>query len=120
LATQAGRSVPAAVAVASGGAGVTVMLSGYATGGQLGLPLAAAVAAFAVVGGRHARGAVGVAVVGLFGLLVVGGLFAGLTTQNANLAIRRALMHGYQSCLCSADSGRGFAEDCGWFLRRRS
>src|SRR5207247_6343293 len=37
-----GRSVLLAVAVASGGAAITVMLSGYATGGEIGLPLAAA------------------------------------------------------------------------------
>ena len=83
LASRAGRSAAGAMAVAAGGAGVAIMLSGYATGGQLGLPLAAAVGVFVFVGGRPRSGAVGVAVVGLFSLLVIGRLFAGLTTLNA-------------------------------------
>ena len=37
-----GSSVPVCLAVTTAGAAVTVMLSGYATGGQIGLPLAAA------------------------------------------------------------------------------
>src|SRR5205807_1665424 len=37
-----GRSVPLVLAVACAGAALTVALSGYATGGLLGLPLAAA------------------------------------------------------------------------------
>jgi hypothetical protein len=83
LANRASRSAAVAVAIAAAGAAVTVMLSGYATGGQLGLPLAAAVGVFAFIGGRHPGGAVGVAVVALFSLLVIGKLFAGLTTLNA-------------------------------------
>ena len=39
-----GISLQAAVALTCGGAAVTIMLSGYATGGQLGLPLAAVLA----------------------------------------------------------------------------
>jgi hypothetical protein len=92
LATRAGRSVALALAVAAGGAGVTVMLSGYATGGQLGLPLAAAIGVFAFVGSRHCPGAVGVAVVGLFALLVTGRLFAGLTTQSAAVLFAAPLL----------------------------
>jgi hypothetical protein len=83
LASRAGRSTAVAVAFTASGAALGVMLSGYATGGQLGLPLAAAVGVFALVGSRFAAGAVGVAVVGLFSLLVIGNLFAGLTVQNA-------------------------------------
>jgi hypothetical protein len=83
LATRDGRSVAVALAIAAGGAGVTVMLSGYASGGQLGLPLATTIGVCAFVGSRHLPGAVGVAVVGLFALLVSGRLFAGLTTQSA-------------------------------------
>jgi hypothetical protein len=83
LASRAGRSTSVAVAVASAGAAVTVMLSGYATGGQLAIPLATAVGAFAVLGSRHAAGAVAVAVIALFTLLVVSKLFAGQTTHNA-------------------------------------
>jgi hypothetical protein len=83
LASRAGRSAAGTVAIAAGGTGVAVMLSGYATGGQLGLPLAAAVGVFVFVGGWARPGAVGVAVVGLFSLLIIGRLFAGLTTLNA-------------------------------------
>lgn len=83
LANRAGRTAAAAVAMTAVGAGATVMLSGYATGGQLGLPLAAAIGIFAVVGSRDRSSALGTAMVGLFSLLVIGRLFAGLTTQNA-------------------------------------
>lgn len=96
---QARRS-PASAALAlagtAAGAGITIMLSGYAAGGQLGVPLAAAAAAGGVlvlVGGRHSSGgagaetaaSLGVILTALFGLLVVGRLFAGLTTANAAL-----------------------------------
>jgi hypothetical protein len=83
LASQASRWVTIAVAITAAGTAVTMMLSGYATGGQLGLPLAAAVAVIAFTNSRHASGAVGVAIVTLFSLLVIGRLFAGLTTLNA-------------------------------------
>src|SRR5436190_10394904 len=43
-----GRSLPLAVSLACAGAAVTVMLSGYASGGQLGLPLAAGLAAVVI------------------------------------------------------------------------
>ncbi len=83
-----GRSVPVALAVTAAGAALTVMLSGYLTGGQLGLPLAAALAGAAVAslalrGPPWAEGAAGVGVVGLFGLLVIGRFFGDLTTAHA-------------------------------------
>jgi hypothetical protein len=85
-----GRSVPLAVAVASAGAAITVMLSGYASGGQIGLLLAAALAG--VVGASlllrqrfREEGALGVGIVGLFALLVMGRFFGQLTTSNAAL-----------------------------------
>jgi hypothetical protein len=83
LATQASRSATIAVAITAAGTAVTMMLSGYATGGQLGLPLAAAVGIIAFSDSRHASGAVAVAIVTLFSLLVIGRLFAGLTTLHA-------------------------------------
>jgi hypothetical protein len=72
------------------GAGLVVMLSGYATGGQLGVPLAASlvgVALGSLVRREHPAtdGALGVGVTGLFALLIVGRLFAGLTDLNAAL-----------------------------------
>ena len=81
-----------AMAVAAAGAAVAIMLSGYATGGQLGLPLAAASGAFAFVRARNQAGAIGVAVVGLFSLLAIGKLFAGLTTQNALVLLMAPLL----------------------------
>jgi hypothetical protein len=92
LAIRAGRSTALVVAITAAGAAVTVMLSGYATGGQLGIPLAAAVGVFVFFGGRHAPGAVGVAVVALFSLLVVSKLFAGLTTLNGILLFAAPLL----------------------------
>jgi hypothetical protein len=85
-----GLSHPVCLAGTSAGAGLTVMLSGYATGGQDGLPLAAALlgaAASAFLLSRSARGAahLGVAVLGLFSLLVIGRFFGELTSAHAIL-----------------------------------
>ncbi|AMV38462.1 hypothetical protein [Planctomyces sp. SH-PL62] len=74
--------VPLALATAIGGAGAAVMLSGYASGGMNGLPLAGAVAGGAVAAtlfrgdARHALPGFGAVV--LFGLLVVGSCFGEL------------------------------------------
>jgi len=83
LANRASRSTAIAVAMVTGGAAVTVMLSGYATGGQLAFPIATTVGVFAVLGYRHTSGAVAIVILSLFSLLVVGRLFAGVTTQHA-------------------------------------
>jgi hypothetical protein len=85
-----GNSSPAALALTCAGAGVTVMLSGYATGGELALPLAAGlaggtVASLLLSGPLRADGWLGPGVVGLFGVLVVGRFFANLTTLHAIL-----------------------------------
>ncbi|MDB5311819.1 MAG: hypothetical protein JWO38_6021 [Gemmataceae bacterium] len=84
-----GAAVPLALALVCAGAGVVIMLSGYATGGQFGFPLAGGLVGVAVVaalaGRASPRGAVGVGVVGLFALLVTSRFFAGLTTTNATL-----------------------------------
>ncbi len=91
LARQApGLSHVVCLAVASAGAGLTVMLSGYATGGQDGLPLAAALlgaSTAALVLPRSVRAAdhLGVAVVGLFSLLAIGRFFGELTSTHAIL-----------------------------------
>ncbi len=66
------------------------MLSGYATGGQLGLPLAAALAGGAIVALaasslRLSSSWVGPAVVGWFSLLVIGHFFGELTLIHAVL-----------------------------------
>ena len=86
-----GKSLPLVLALASGAAAVAIMLSGYATGGQLGLPLAAALAGAALVSfflpapEAPAEVPIGVGVVGLFGLLLIGRFFGTLTTANAAL-----------------------------------
>jgi hypothetical protein len=84
------RAIPLSLAMTAGAAGITIMLSGYATGGQLGVPLSAALAAaafasFAVAKPLEWRGAIGVGVVMLFGLLVLGRFFGDLTTLHATL-----------------------------------
>jgi hypothetical protein len=66
------------------------MLSGYATGGQFGLPLASALAgvstaALVLRGSPRAAGPLGVPIVGLFSLLVIGHFFGELTSAHAIL-----------------------------------
>jgi hypothetical protein len=83
-----GRSLPAALALTCAAAGVTVMYSGYATGGQGVLPLAGglaggAVAAVVLSGSFGTTGWLGPGVVGLFSVLVVGRFFANLTSAHA-------------------------------------
>jgi hypothetical protein len=98
LATRrGGRTALTCLAGAALGAGLVVMLSGYATGGQLGVPLAAglvgpAMASLLRRGKPGSEGALGVGVVGLFALLVVGRLFAELTTLNAALVFAAPLL----------------------------
>ncbi len=83
-----GRSLPLALALTCAGAAVTVMLSGYLTGGQLALPLSASLAgcilaSFLLYRPPHSDGWLGPAIVGLFGVLVVGRFFANLSTAHA-------------------------------------
>jgi hypothetical protein len=91
LATRSpSRAVPLALALTTAAAGITIMLSGYSTGGQLGVPLTGALAAVAIAsllisGPIEWRGAIGVGVVMLFGLLVLGRFFGDLTTLHAVL-----------------------------------
>ncbi len=80
-----GRSVPLALALTCAGAAATVMLSGYATGGQLGLPLAAALAGAALARRQAAPGLLGFGTVGLFAVLLIGRFFGQLTTAHAAL-----------------------------------
>jgi hypothetical protein len=88
-----------ALALASGAAAATVMLSGSLSEGLLGIPLAGALAGVGVAslllpGSRAPSGAVGFGVVGLFGLLLVGRLFAELTTFNAAMLFSAPLFCG--------------------------
>jgi hypothetical protein len=89
-ARYSGRMTLFVLSITSAVAGMVVMLSGYASGGQLGFPLAAALAAVAVVSLAGAespdlRGATGVGLVALFALLCVGRFFGNLTTSNSNV-----------------------------------
>jgi hypothetical protein len=97
LRTDSGRFLPFALALTAGSAGITIMLSGYLTGGELAQPLAGAVggASLAVLCLRMLKcklGAVGVGVVGLFGLLVVGRIFGELTTVHAGIFLMAPLL----------------------------
>jgi hypothetical protein len=85
------------LAMTSAGAAVTVMLSGYATGGQDGLSLAAALAGAATITavfGWSARGALplGVAIIGLYALLVVGRFFGELRSTHGILLLASPLL----------------------------
>jgi hypothetical protein len=91
------RAVLFSLAIVAIGAGVTIMLSGYASGGQLGFPLGAAmagvvVASFVFVGDPDLRGPIGVGVVGVFALLIAGRFFGSLTTTNAVLLFAAPLL----------------------------
>jgi hypothetical protein len=92
-----GRLLPLPLALACLGAGVTVMLSGYSSGGQLGFPLAAAVAgpalaALLVSEPRGVTNGLGVGVVGLFALLLLGHFFGQLSIFNATLLFAAPLL----------------------------
>ena len=83
-----GQSTPIATALACGAAAVTVMLSGYASGGELGLPLTsalggAALATLVVAGPPDLKGLMGVGLVGLYSLLVIGYFFGSLKLEFA-------------------------------------
>ncbi len=87
-ARNAGRMTVLVLSITSAAAGVVVMLSGYASGGQLGFPLAGALAAVTIVSlaagePPNLSGAIGVGLVALFALLCVGRFFGNLTTLNA-------------------------------------
>lgn len=92
LAERVGRSVAIAVSGTAAAAGIAVMLSGYASGGQWGLALAAVAGVLALVGGRHPGAGIGVVLAGLFGLLMAGWLFAGLTPLNGALLFAAPLL----------------------------
>jgi hypothetical protein len=92
-----GRSVPVALAMTTAGAAMALMLSGYLTGGMLGLPLAAGLAG-AVTGSlalprdTDLRASIGPGVIGLFSLLVIGHFFGELTVTHALLLFGAPLL----------------------------
>jgi hypothetical protein len=91
------RTVPLALALTCAATGITIMYSGYLTGGQLGLPLAAALAGATAASPffrdfGDARAGLGVGLVGLFGLLVVGRFFGELSTLHFGLLLAAPLL----------------------------
>jgi hypothetical protein len=72
----------------------TIMLSGYSSGGQLGLPLGAALIGIAVAAPflPHLTSWLGLAVVGLSGFLVMGHFFGQLTASHALLLFGAPLL----------------------------
>ena len=91
---EPGPAIGMALAATSLAAGITTMLSGYASAGQLALPLAAALVtaalATAALASRSATspgmpGAVGVGWICLAGILVIGRFFGSLTTLHGLL-----------------------------------
>jgi hypothetical protein len=90
-----GWSVPLAIALVCAGTGVTLMLSAYATAGPIGFVLMASMVGATLASLRsHANmdGAVGIAVVTLFSLLVMGRFFGELSTSNAAVLLAAPLL----------------------------
>jgi hypothetical protein len=83
-----GVSTAVCLATSSAGAGLAVMISGYMSGGQTGLALAGAVSGAVVVtlalrwSSRGTR-PLGVAIVGLYALVVIGRFFGELSSAHA-------------------------------------
>jgi hypothetical protein len=91
------RSVPILLALVSTGATVTILLSGYASAGQSGLNLPAAlvgvtVASLVLKGPPQMNGVIGVGLVVLFALLVEGRFFGQLSTTHALLLMGAPLL----------------------------
>jgi hypothetical protein len=92
-----GAPLPFVLALVCAGAAPAVMYSGYATGGVLGLPLAAALAGAAagsllLTKPEGTRAALGLGLVGLFALLVAGRFLAELSTLHAALLLFAPLL----------------------------
>ena len=85
-------SLPLCLAIACCGTGLTVMLSGYMSGGQLGLPFAAALvgaalSTLALAKPLELSGILGISTIMNFGLLVAGHFFGELTNIHAGLLL---------------------------------
>jgi hypothetical protein len=92
-----GFAVPAALGLVTTAAGVSVMLSGSASGGLIGLPFSGVAAGVLVVCLLFARmrattGLVGIGTVLLFGVLMDGRFFGHLTTTNFVLLLVAPLL----------------------------
>lgn len=92
-----GRAVPLALAMSAAAAGLTMMLSGYATGGPVAFPqtgalLGAVLGSLVLRAPPDPRGAIGVGVVCLFSLLIIGHFFSVLTAPHAALLFAAPLL----------------------------
>jgi hypothetical protein len=79
-----------ALALAVGGASMSIMLSAYLVGGEAGLPLSAALLGASIVAlmlpdASRSAAPIGLAVVGLSSLLIIGRFFGELRTDHAVL-----------------------------------
>jgi hypothetical protein len=91
------RTLLLALAGVNAGAGLTLMFAGYATGGPLGVILAAALATTVLVTPRSIppevlTGPAGIGLVGLFALLVSGHFFAALGLEHAAVLFAAPLL----------------------------
>jgi hypothetical protein len=103
-------TVALALAVSTAGAAVTLLLSGYSSAGQMGLPMAGALTGLAAampVVPENARRAIpaGPGLGSLFSLLVIGRFFAGLTTDHAVLLFVAPLLGAACTFLLPSQAG---------------
>lgn len=94
---QPSRVLPVALGLCCCAAGATIMLSGYASGGQLGIVLGGAIiggtaASWLLCGNPSLDGGIGFAAVGLFSLLVMGRYFGELSTTHAGVLLATPLL----------------------------
>jgi hypothetical protein len=92
-----GASLPIVLALVLGGTSIVIMLSGYLTGGQAGLPLSAAILGAGLVAlmmpeATRSVAPIGVSVVGLSSLLIIGRFFGELRTDHAVLLFAAPLL----------------------------
>ncbi|MDB5384605.1 MAG: hypothetical protein JWM11_251, partial [Planctomycetaceae bacterium] len=83
-----GARIPLGISLAIQSAGIVIMLAGYVTGGAAAIPLVAAVVGATLATtllSRHSdlQGAIGIGLVGLFGLLFIGRFFGAVSTAAA-------------------------------------
>jgi len=85
---SSGAAVPVALALTLQSAGLAIMLAGYLKGGAAAFPIAASLAGVALASRGLSQSAslpspLGVAVVSLYGILLIGRFFGGLSTGTA-------------------------------------
>ncbi len=83
-----GAIVPLAIALATQSAAITIMLAGYVTGGATAIVFVAAIVGSIIASGLlvkrpDSQGAIGIGLVGLYGLLFIGRFFGALSTMAA-------------------------------------